>query len=399
VSASVSGVFRALVVCMLLARVAAAEDVVAYEAEGEAAASATDARAAALDDAFAHAVASAIADLVTGDVRTAHKGELDKEIVGHARLWVTRFTVTKDEVDDDRRELTVSVRIDRDKLRARLDELKIAAHDASAVVETPGQRSATVLLRVASEKSLRASFGKDADHDLDGLGELANRLRAAGYAIRRAPDDGPAPTAAGDVPDVDVDALATTAQADVAALAGVTVGEPAFIRGQAQPAVLATAHVRLVDRKTHQTLGQGAAIASASLGDQRGDDRRAAITRALAAALGDALPPAGKQLGPPAALTGDDHPIGESGIVLVRLSPKTPYALVLAEQRYLAGAKGVHSATLRRMSPAGWVIGVTTSDAIDRVAQIAKKPPTGDTSSAVKIIGDVVEIALTGTAP
>ena len=395
-SASVSGVFRALVVCMLLARVAAAEDIVAYEAEGEAAASATDARTAALDDAFAHAVASAIADVVTGDVRTAHKGELDKEIVGHARLWVTRFTVTKDEVDDDRRELTVSVRIDRDKLRARLDELKIASHDTSgnAIADTAGQRSATILLRVASEKSLHASFGKDADHDLDGLGELATRLRAAGYAIRRAPDDGPAPTAAGDVPDVDVDALATSAQADVVALAGVTVGEPAFVRGQAQPAVLATAHVRLVDRKTHQTLGQASAIAAGST-----DDRRAAITRALAGALGDALPPAGKQLGPPAALTGDDHPLGESGIVLVRLSPKTPYALVLAEQRYLAGAKGVRSATLRRMSPAGWVIGVTTSDAIDRVAQVAKKPPTGDTSSAVKIVGDVVELSLTGTSP
>ncbi len=381
---------------MLLARVAVAQadDVVAYEAEGEAAASATDARSAALDDAFAHAVASAIADLVAGDVRTAHKGELDKEIVGHARLWVTRFTVTKDEVDDDRRELTVSVRIDRDKLRTRLDELKIAAHDPSAVVETPGQRSATILLRVASEKSLRASFGKDADHDLDGLGELATRLRAAGYSIRRAPDDGPAPTSAGDVPDVDVDALAVAAQADVAALAGVTVGEPAFVRGQAQPAVLATAHVRLVDHKTHQTFGQGAAIAAAAL-----DDRRSAIARALDGALGDALPPAGKQLGPPAALTGDDHPLAESGVVLVRLSAKTPYALVLAEQRYLAGAKGVRAATLRRMSPAGWVIGVTTSDAIDRVAQVAKKPPTGDTSSAVKIVGDVVEVSLTGTAP
>jgi hypothetical protein len=387
-------VIRAFVVCMLVARIAAAEDVVAYEAEGEAAASATDARTAALDDAFAHAVASAIADLVAGDVRTAHQGELDKEIVGHARLWVTRFTVTKDEVDDDRRELTVSVRIDRDKLRARLDELKIATHDASAVAEVAGQRSATILLRIASDKSVRASFGKDADHDLDGLGELANRLRAAGYAIRRAPDDGPAPTAAGDVPDVDVDALATAAQADVAALAGVTVGEPAFVRGQAQPAVLATAHVRLVDHKTHQTLGQGAAIAAGST-----DDRRTAITRALAGAVGDALPVAGKQLGPPAALTGDDHPIGESGVVLVRLSPKTPYTLVLAEQRYLAGAKGVHSATLRRMSPAGWVIGVATTDAIDRVAQIAKKPPTGDTSSAVKIIADVIEVALTGTAP
>jgi hypothetical protein len=94
-----------------------AEDVVAYTAEGSTAASNPDARTVALDNAFARAVGSAIGEIVAGDVRTAHKGEIDREIIAHARLWVARFTVTKDEVDDDRRELTVSVRIDRDKLR------------------------------------------------------------------------------------------------------------------------------------------------------------------------------------------------------------------------------------------------------------------------------------------
>jgi hypothetical protein len=83
-------------------------------------------------------------------------------------------------------------------------------------------------------------------------------------------------------------------------------------------------------------------------------------------------------------------------VVLVRLSSKTPYGLVLAEQRYLAGAKGVRAAALRRLSPAGWVIGVATGDPIERVAQIAKKPPAADASSAVKIVGDVVEVTLTG---
>ena len=42
---------------------------------------------------------------------------------------------------------------------------------------------------------------------------------------------------------------------------------------------------------------------------------------------------------------------------------KTPYAMVLAEQKYLAGAKGVRAATLRRLSPNGWVIGVATDRA------------------------------------
>ena len=102
---------------LALAGHAYAEDLVAYEAEGDAPVGGTDARTAALDDAFARAVSSALGDLVAGDVRTAHKGELDKEIVGHARLWVAKFTVTKDDTEDARRQLTVSVRIDRDKIR------------------------------------------------------------------------------------------------------------------------------------------------------------------------------------------------------------------------------------------------------------------------------------------
>ncbi len=386
---------RGVVVCMLLARLAWADDVVAYEAEGDAAASGSDAKIAALDDAFAHAVISALADLVAGDARTAHKGELDKEIIGHARLWVKGYNVTKDEVNDDRRELSVSVRIDRDKIRTRLDELKIATHDAGAPpdsADTAGAKTATVLLRVATAKGVRASFGKGADHDVDGLAELATRLRAAGFALRRAPDDGPAPSAAGDYPEVDADALADAAQADLVAIAGVSVSEPAFVRGQAQQAVLATAHVKLVDHKSHQTLGQGAAIAAASP-----EDIHAAVTRALAGAAADAMPLAAKQLGTAATISGDDHPIGETGVILVRLAPTTPYSLVLAEQRYLAGAKGVRAATLRRLSPAGWVIGVATGDSIERVAQIAKKPPASDTSAAVKIAGGIVEIALTGS--
>ena len=116
---------RGVLVVMMLALCARAhaEDIVAYEAEGDAASAGADARTAALDDAFARAVGSAVADLVAGDVRTTHKGELDREIVGHARLWVARFTVTKDDTEDGRRQLVVSVRIDRDKIKARLDEL------------------------------------------------------------------------------------------------------------------------------------------------------------------------------------------------------------------------------------------------------------------------------------
>jgi len=51
---------------------------------------------------------------------------------------------------------------------------------------------------------------------------------------------------------------------------------------------------------------------------------------------------------------------------------------------------------LRRLSPGGWVIGVTTTESIERIAQIAKKPPATDTFVKVKVSGDVVELTLSG---
>jgi hypothetical protein len=375
---------------------ARAEDIVAYEAEGNAPSSVADARTAALDDAFARAVGSALADLVAGDVRTARKGELDREIIGHARLWVARFTVTKDEVDEDRRELTVSVRIDRDKLRARLDELKVVMKDA-ATPDTngtaPTARTVTILVRVATSKGTRANFGKGADKDVDGAATLTTAFRNAGMAVRRAPDTGPQPTAEGDYPigDGDADALGDAAKAELVAIAGITVGDAVPVRGKPQLDVLVAAHVKLLDRKTHQIVAQGAGIAAAPA-----DDPRYAIDRALAAAASDVLPPAPKKLAQAGSWQGQDTPLSEAGVVLVRMSAKTPFALVLAEQKYLAGAKGVRAATLRRLSPNGWVLGVATSEPVEKVAQIAKKPPQADASAAVKIVDGIVDVTLSG---
>src|SRR5262249_8991071 len=94
--------------------------------------------------------------------------------------------------------------------------------------------------------------------------------------------------------------------------------------------------------------------------------------------------------------TGNDTPVGEPGIVLVRLPRATPWGLVQAEIKHLLGARGVSRATLRHVSPSGWVIGVVTAESIDRVASIVKKPPSADTAVSVKIVGDLVEATLSG---
>ncbi len=382
---------RCVLILAMLVSVAHAEDIVAYQAEGDAPATAADARVMALDEAFAQAVQTALGELVAGDVRTARKDELDREIVGRARLWVAKFGVTRDETADGRRQLTVSVKVDRDKLRARLAELGIAAREVAP--EQSAARTATILLRITLPDGVRADYGPNADPDLSGVSALTTLLRNAGFAVRRAPDSGPPPRGDGALPlgDGEADALAAAAKAEVVAIAGVTVGPSTPVRGLPTSASLVTANVRVVDRKAHQVIGQGTGIAAA-----RGDDRGYAVDRALVGAAVDALPPEPPTLSGPGAFRGDDTPVAEPGIVLVRLPASTPYGMVLTEQKYLAGAKGVRSATLRRLSPAGWVIGVETSEPVEQIARIARRAPATDTAVSVKIVGAIIELALSG---
>lgn len=70
--------------------------------------------------------------------------------------------------------------------------------------------------------------------------------------------------------------------------------------------------------------------------------------------------------------------------------------MVQTELKHLIGARGISRATLRRVSPSGWVIGVATTDSIDRIASIVKKPPAADITVSAKIVGEVVEATLSG---
>lgn len=370
-----------------------AEDVAAYPAEGDADAGADGARVAALDEAFGKAVAQAVGELVDGDARRQHKPVIDRELLGHARLWVTKFTVTKESVTDDRKRVSVSVRINRDKLRARLTELNIPTKADAA---TAGAQTVTVLLRVASPDGVQATWGLAAEKDVAGLAALSGALRRANLVIKRAPASGPVARANGELPldDDTAEALASDARAELVAIAGVTVGAPVLLRGVPGSGVLVTAAVRLINRKAHKAMGQGTVVKVA-----RGTDPGVvgrAIDHAVAAAIGDVLPQPTQRLDQVQLFTGTDTPAGEPGIVLVRLARSTPWGIVQAEIKHLTGARGVSKATLRHVSPSGWVIGVATSESIDRIASIVKKPPATDTSVSVKVVGSLVEATLSG---
>jgi hypothetical protein len=383
-----------VVLALLVATAARAEDIATYEMDGDAAAGGQDPRVAALDEAFARATQAAVQELVEPDVRKANKQTLDREIVARARKWVASFKVTKDTTSDGRRELTVMVRIDRDLVRARLGELGIAIAAAGEV--KAAAQGVVVLMRISDPADVRATFGAAAQKELPGIGALAAALRGAGMAVKRAPASGPAVKRGDGLPldDDEAEALAAEAKADVAAVVGVSVGEAVPVRGVALPGVLVTAHVKLIPRGG-KPLGHGIAAVAA-----RGSEAsvvEAAIERALVAAAADVVPPPKQTLGQAVAFRGDDTPVADEGVVLVRLAPKTPWGLVLAEQRYLAGAKGVQRALVRRLSPGGWVIGVTTTESIERIAAIARRAPASGTTAKVKIVGNIVEVALSGS--
>jgi hypothetical protein len=388
-------VLVALVGSLAVAGPARAEDVVSYQADGDADAAAPDARVAALDEAFAKAISQAVNELVDPEVRRQSKPVIDRELIGHARLWVSRFTVTREAVADDRKQVSVSVRVDRDKLRARLGELNIAIRDAGEAPPAAAQ-GATVLLRVAAPDGVHATYGLAAEKEVAGLAALSEVLRHASFAIKRAPASGPAARADGELPldDDTAEALAAEAKAELALIGGVSVGAPVPLRGVAASGVLIAARLRLIDRKAHKLIGQGAAVV-ASRGTDPGEVGYA-IDRALLAAAADVLPQPAQGLAQAPSFTGDDTPVGEPGVVLVRLARTTPWPMVQAELKHLVGARGVSHATLRRVSPAGWVIGVATGDSIDRIASIIKKPPAADTTVSVKIVGDLIEATLSG---
>ena len=74
---------------------------------------------------------------------------------------------------------------------------------------------------------------------------------------------------------------------------------------------------------------------------------------------------ASAELAAPEGFAGEDRPVAEPGLVLIRLARATPWGLVQAELKHLVGARAVTRASLRHVSPAGWVVGVATSESIE----------------------------------
>lgn len=122
----------------------------AITAQGVADANGADSRTAALDRAFAEAVRQAVA--ITGDPAqlTSQKNLVDAELIARSRRWVAAFSVSDDRTQDGQRRLTVVVKIDLDRLAARMVELQLRVRpvpEAAANAATAPTSSTTPATR------------------------------------------------------------------------------------------------------------------------------------------------------------------------------------------------------------------------------------------------------------
>ena len=392
----VGSVVLAVAAIVASARPAAAQ-LVTYHVEGEADTAGADPRVAALDAAFAAAVRQALNELVPAAEQKARKADLEREVYARARLWVASFKVTSDAVDGYRRKLEVDVKIARDKLRTRLEELAVPLVPATAepdpVVAPGASRTATLLIAVTTPAGVVGSYGAAAELDVPGLAPLVAELRATGWQYIGAPASGP--PARGMLDDQSGRALADGVNADLAVIVAIDAGAPELVRGATDKAALARARIRVIDR-AGGLVGQGVAVGAAH---GPGDEvLAAAIASAAADAFADARPAgAAAPAGPVVALVAD------ADETLVRVLARSrgeapPWSMVRAIRDRLASLKDVQ-VTYRRLTAREVVIGVRGTIKPEKLARELRdlERKITDTSFQTKVDGNQVEVRVSGS--
>ncbi len=384
-----------------VARAEAGFDDLIVEADADAGAS--DARVVALDAAFANAVNKSVEDLVDRKQLAAKRADYEKEIVGRARLWVASFSVTRDQVVDGRRRLMVKVRIDQRKLGLRLQQLGIVQNlpegngdgggpnvdTASPTIEGD---SVTLLARALSPTQVRANYGAMATKlpEFDGFKAA---LAARGYRVRPTPASGPAASRAGEIPLNDSAALAFAgdASADSALIVGLEVSAPTTIRGAVGEFVVAHARARWVHRKSGNTI----------VDLQRTLVQNTATDQAERQVLGEVLQALQAVTSTPRSasaspLIARDIPtvVAGDGQVAVIVSRAAPIAVVAAVVKALAGQSGNSNVGLAQLSPAGYVIMVTTGQSLSKIAGQVRKIAALDRTISAEVKGGVVRASV-----
>jgi len=377
----------AILVLLALAATPAAAEVVTYDARGRADDSAADPRTQALDAAFAAAITEAVADLAGAGAR-AKAADVDRELIKRARRYVASFQVKAQSADGGTLELEVAVRVDLDKVRAKLGEIGVALKPAEAgkpPVTSHGGKTATILLRVVGAGPVSATFGSAANPDVPGVARIAEALTAAGYTVVPASAAGPPPGADNDLPvdDTGARALGADAKATIAVIVGIHVGDAGPVRGLPLRAVPASARLRSVD------IASGRVIEDVTLGSGAwGTDERlpAVAAEAAAAAVASAAwsPRRGAVVGPAA-------PITAARGVTVRVRGDKAWTAASAIRTQLGTAPGVERVTWAGVGGDLVALAVAGLTPAKIAGQIKT---TSGVTARVDVNGDVIDVEL-----
>ena len=236
---------------------ALADEVGSYEVVGVAPESDGGAREVALDRAFAVAVEKALVEMVAKKVRTAQDKKLRTEVILRARLFVSSYKVTDTFSSEGNVSLTVTVHVDFDKIRARLDELGI--DPLVNVVEAPplpsGDRpKIAVLLHSDVAGDIDVTFGDEVTRSGDR--SIAARLftdavTATGFDVARSRGAKAPVTREADqglpLTDAAARALAQDLDSGGAFVIGVQASQAGPIRGTRLVGATCVVHVRVID--------------------------------------------------------------------------------------------------------------------------------------------------------
>jgi hypothetical protein len=378
----------AFVVTLLLGLRFASAEVVTYEARGRADDTAADPRTQALDVAFSAAVTEAVADLAGTAARTK-AADVDRDIIKRARRYVASFQVKAQSTDAGSIELDVAVRVDLDKVRAKLGELGVPLQPkdpGAPALTSRGGKTATILLRVLGIGRIAATFGSTADPDVPGVARVSEALAAAGYTVVPASAAGPPPGPDNELPvdDTGARALGADAKATIVVIVGVNVGEMGPVRGIPLRAVPASARLRAVDVATGTVL-EDVTIQSGAWGT----DERLPRVAAEAAAAAAASAAWAARRGP--VVIGGGAPITAPRGVTVRVRGDQAWSAATAIRAQLASMPGIERVTWAGVGGAQVALAVT--GATPKMLAGTIKTTSG-VAGKVDIDGDVVEVTL-----
>jgi hypothetical protein len=235
----------------------ATADVVTHDVRGRVDDAGADPRTRALDAAFVSAVSEAVAELV-GAIPSEKVVEVDREILARARRFVASFQVQAQASSGGWLEVAVAVRVDHDKLRARLIELGIAVRSTAPPPSPVNRPRAVLLLRVTGAGPTMANFGAASASTMPGLRHITDALDRVGVSVLAAPTHGLVVNGGGVLPtdDHSARAMAREIDAQLALIVGIRVGELGPVRGTPYQAAPADVAMRAIEVATGAVIGE-----------------------------------------------------------------------------------------------------------------------------------------------